>query len=76
VERNNSVLILVFRDLTPCRLVGGYQHSRGMYDPHIQLYPEGEGDVFLQNTGNHLQDYTLRAQEITVHMRSDHYIVL
>jgi hypothetical protein len=39
-----------------CRLLGGYQHFGGMYLLHVHHTEDG-GNKFLQNAGNHLQDY-------------------
>jgi hypothetical protein len=36
--------------------VGGYQHLGKPAAP--TLYPEDGGSTFLQNVGNHLQNYT------------------
>jgi hypothetical protein len=38
--------------MTPCILLGSYRFG-GMY-----CLPEDEGDMFLENVGIHLQDYT------------------
>jgi hypothetical protein len=48
----------VFRIVTPCSFVGGYQCFRGMYQFHLQSGNEDEGSMFLQKVGNHLQNYT------------------
>jgi hypothetical protein len=49
---------IIFRVVTPCRLVDGYQHLRR----NTSLYDERDngGLRFLLNAGNHLQDMVLQ----------------
>jgi hypothetical protein len=55
--------IVVFWVVTLYSIVGDYQHFRGTYNLHFQgrsegnYFPEDRSDMFLQNAGNHLQDY-------------------
>jgi hypothetical protein len=48
---------LVFWVVTPCGLVGGYQRFGG------RLPPEDEGDTYLRNVGNHLQEHSVTTQK-------------
>jgi hypothetical protein len=50
---------LLWSGVLLCILVGGYQHFRGIYYPHLRLYPQGRGSMFLRKDGTHLPDYTV-----------------
>jgi hypothetical protein len=43
--------------LTPCSLIGGYQHFQGSYCLHIPVFPEAENSRFLQDVVSHLRDF-------------------
>jgi hypothetical protein len=51
-----KVRIVVFCVMTLCTLEGGYQYFREKRIASI-FRVEDEGDKFLQNVGNHLQNY-------------------
>jgi hypothetical protein len=49
------MMMLVFWVVTPCGLVGRYQHFGGMYYTAFFFSPEDEGSMFLRNAGIYLQ---------------------
>jgi hypothetical protein len=51
-----KISVLVFWVMTSCSPVRSYERFGGLYCLHIKVRREGGGDIFLQNTGNHLQD--------------------